>query len=163
MFNPFKKIDITEDLNKEYYRGVTHGRGQGYELAKAEFEGQIEQRVVDKYSQVNYLVNPSHVFQVSKTGIPYLGLEPITKDKLKELQIQAKSLLDTELWSILTTMIRSKAVDKAIKESTEWNHVLPGKMMVHNISLMESLLDYLSKVDLNSIPDAVGKQNPKVL
>jgi len=158
----FKKKEVKKQLDEireTYEDGFKFGYTQGIQ----ENQDMINKRALDLFTEQNWLINPNHVFQVSKTNIPYLNQEPITKAKLKELQQQAKYYLDSELWSILTTLIRQKAIDKAIKESTKYNHVLPGKMMVHNIALMESLVKYIAEVDLSTIPDGVGKESNKVL
>lgn len=139
--------------------GHESGYSFGYKAGIDENKDMIEKRALDMFVNQNWLVNPNHVFQVSKTGIPYLGMEAIKKDKLNNLQQQAKQILDSEIWPILTTLVRHKAIEKAVKESTEWEHVLPGKMMVYNISLLENLVKYIAEVDISKIPDASGSKD----
>lgn len=159
MFSKKPQIDIEKTRQEAYQVGIA----SGYNQAKMDLEALVDKRALDLYTNQNWLVNPNQIFQVTKTNIPYLNQEPITRAKLKDLQQQAKTLLGFELWAILTNMIRQKAIEKAIKESTEYNHVLPGKMMVHNIALMESLVKYIAEVDLSTIAEASGKDSMKVL
>lgn len=151
----FKKIDINRIKQESYDLGRAH--------QKETDSGLVAKRAQDLYSQQNWLVNPNHVFQVTKDGIPYLDMDPITKEKLKELQHQAKFLQDTELWAVLTTLVRQKAIEQAINKSTSWEHVLPGKMMVHNIALLEGLVKYIAEVDISKVPDASGKNKENML
>ena len=158
MFNK-PKIDLIKIRDEAYEEGYRCGRLQGLEETKV----MIEKRALDLYTNQNYLVNPNHIFQVTKDNIPYLNQEPITRTKANELQLQAKMILGSEMWDILTNLIRQKAVDLAVKTSQNWDNVFGGKMMVHNISLMEHLIKYIAEIDINKIPQAVGGKDSNVL
>lgn len=163
MFKKKIEINIRQERSDAFDAGHKVGYEVGMKEAKIQHDIMVEKRALDLYTNQNWLVNPNQVFQVSKTNIPYLGMEPVSKGQAKSLQMQAKTILSFELWGILTTLIRQKAIDLAVKESKEWEHVLPGKMMVHNIALMESLVKYISEVDIDKIPEGVGKIDGKVL
>lgn len=130
---------------------------KGYEEGIAHMKPQIEKRAMDMYCQQNWLVNPNHVFQVSPSGIPYLNLEPATKEALRELKSQAQVLQKMDIWKVMQETIKQKAIDLALKGSTEWNHVLPGKMMVHNLGVLNSIVEALANIDINKLPETSGK------
>jgi len=121
----------------------------------------IDREVTNRLCQVNWLVNPLHVFQVSPSGIPYLGLEPISKQSAKTLHTDAKLIKDMLLYEVLQTTLRQKAIDQALKNSTEWEHVLPGKIMLYNLDIIQSVVDACEKMRVDNLVD--GKVASTVL
>jgi hypothetical protein len=113
----------------------------------------LDKQVQDRLCQVNYLVNPAHIFQVSPTGIAYLGLEPVSKQKAKELKSEAKLIQGTDLWDILQHTLRQKAIDMGMKNSTTWEHVLPAKMTVYSLDIIKSVVDSCAKIDVDRVLD----------
>lgn len=113
----------------------------------------IQHGVDRKFYAMNYLVDPLHVFQVSRSNIPYLNLEPIPKEKARNLHAEAKLIQGTELWGVLQNTLRQRAIDMSMKNSTEWGHVLPGKMTVYALDIVDSVVDYCAKMDVDKLVD----------
>ena len=45
----------------------------------------IERKATNLFAETNHVVNPNHVFDLTKAGV-YIGMEPITKERAKELK-----------------------------------------------------------------------------
>lgn len=82
------------------------------------------------------------VITVNK-GIMSLGGVVITPDELKQLNAEAKTLEKFRIWSIMMNSIRHVAEDKIINKSTNFEHVMSGKMMLFNIDTLQSIVDIL--------------------
>lgn len=133
---------------------------RGVAKTKIENEETIQQQAIDLFSKQNWIVNQNHVFQVSKTGIPFLGLEPVTKEVARELQQQARALKDFLVWDVFKNTVKQQAIDLALKTSTSWEHVLPSKMMIHNLTLLDSIITAMDKFNLDNIGEGSGITRP---
>lgn len=152
LYNLFRGFFEEEIKNEFGGFNFDKGKAQGTAEAKAHADELVSRRVQDKFSSQNWLVNPQHIFQVTTTGIAYLNQEPIKRDKARQLQREASVLKDTLLWSIFQETVRQKAIDQAMKASTAFEHVLPGKMMVYNLDIIESIRLAMEKIDVEKIP-----------
>jgi hypothetical protein len=137
---------------------------------RASFDNEVEQRANLKFAEKmaeyyyrNWLINPKQVFTIGPSGIPYVGFEPITKSKATELQSEAKLLQSMNLWEVFQQTIKQEAIKKSVYESTEFNHVLPGKMMIHNLGLLQAILKSILSIDIEKIPEASGTPGEKSL
>ncbi len=134
----------------------------GCETAKKDIENEVNKKFTEKmsdYYNKNWLINPKQVFTISPSGIPYIGFEPITKDKAKQLQSEAKLLKDFTLWEVFQQTIKQEAIKKSVYESTEFSHVLPGKMMIHNLGLLQAIVKSILNIDIDKVPEASGQNS----
>lgn len=129
------------------------GFEEGFKKASEDHEALVERHVQNKFSELNYLVNPLHIFQVSPMDIAYLGHEPITKDKARQLKLEATMLKETLLWDVFQSTVRQKAIDQGFKNSTEWRHVEPAKTMVMNLDVLKSIVLTCLNIDLEKLPE----------
>ena len=145
---------------KEYLRGKADAEKSFQAIVddmNKQFAEKIDMFATNKFCEHGY-VNPLHVFQVSQSGLPYLGLEPITKVEATRLQENAKLLKAMPIWKIFEETIRQHALNKAIMQSKDWEEVLAGKMMLHNLGIIKSIVDTLDNLKIDKIPEGAGKQ-----
>lgn len=88
--------------------------------------------------------------QQQKDGrvIVTLGNDPITDDVLSELKIEVDNLKRSRIWAIITETLRAMAIETAVNKSKNFEEVLEGKMALHNIGLMESIINIIEKTKL---------------
>ncbi len=96
------------------------------------------------------------ILLVTKEGMILLGGEKLTQVDLQNLQAEIKSLKQFRIWTILQETLRHKAVEKAITQSENWEQVLSGKMMLHSLGVMKSVVHVLEH---KTIPTSAGQVN----
>lgn len=79
----------------------------------------------------------------------FIGGKLADKSELQRLKQEAELLLSSHLWSILTETVKSKAIDQSLRESKTWEEVLSGKMMLHNLGLLESTVRAIEKAAID--------------
>jgi len=98
------------------------------------------------------------ILLVSKDGLTIsIGGEKLTQQDLTNLQSEIKSLKQFRIWRILQETLRHKAVEKSITQSENWEQVLSGKMMLHSLGVMKSIVHVLEQ---KSYPHAAGQTTP---
>lgn len=83
------------------------------------------------------------ILLVSKEGKIYLNGEPLSQIDVQNLQAEIKSLKQFRIWRILQETLRHKAIEKSITQSENWEQVLSGKMMLHSLGVMKSIVQVL--------------------
>ena len=152
---------IKSKLEAKYKEGYTKGIDDASRIQGSMDAEQIERKALNMFCEKNHVVNPHHVFDLTKTGI-YLGMEPATKEKAKEIKQQASLLKDFLLWDILQETIRNEAIHIGLKTSTNWDGVIHGKAMLTNLDIIRGIVDKMAKIDISKIPDASGT-DPKIV
>lgn len=142
------KVENATELEKAFR--------SGYDNAKTHFETMTDQIANLKYTGRHYLVNPHDVFTVSQSNIPYLDLEPINKKLAQELKENAMTLKSYRLWSVLKETVRKRAILNGLylsdTKSPDWKEqILASKMMIHNIGILESIVNYLADLDVSKL------------
>jgi hypothetical protein len=125
------------------------------ELARTKKD--IDRKVLNLFCERGFYVNPHHIFDITpNSGIPYLGQEPIAKEKAKQLKGEADFIKASLLYDVLQETLRQKAVDMGLKTSQNWEQVLASKMMLHNLGLIKDIVDKILKIDPDKLPEASG-------
>jgi len=144
---------FAKELVEEYKAGFNNG------MAISEKEGtrldteQIERKALNMFCEQNHVVNPNHVFDLTKAGV-YLGMELTTRETAKELKQQASLLKDFLLWDILQETIRNEAIHIGLKTSMNWDGVLQGKSMLLNLDIIRGIVDKMAKIDVDKLLDS---------
>jgi hypothetical protein len=86
-------------------------------------------------------VSPRDVISINPQGALLLGGEAITQNELEILDKEAIFLKNSRLWQIMQMTIRQKAIEKAVLMSTDFEQVLSGKLMIHNLGIQKDILD----------------------
>lgn len=76
----------------------------------------------------------------------FLGKEELSLTDLRQLKIEAEALQRFRLWHIMQETVKQKAVEKGMLHSTDWESVLSGKLMLHNLGLLQSIVDLVEKL-----------------
>jgi hypothetical protein len=150
-----------KDYEKEYklLKIENENLKHSIEETKNQFDSMVERRVLDIYSSKNWLVNPNHVFTVTpNSNIPYINQEPITKEKAGQLKSEADLLDKFLLWNILQETVKQKAINIAVMDSTNFEQVMFGKAMIHNLGIIKAIVTNILKLDISKIPEKSGKQ-----
>lgn len=153
LFNDYivqEAIDAANERDR-YYEGQlkseqNRGYQRGYAEAQSEFEARLDKLVVDKYTAQHWLVNPNNVLFISENGIVSLDRKPLSTEEAKQLREEAMYIEHTRIWSIFQDTIRHKAIEQAVIQSTDFSHVLPGKMMIHNLSVMQKIVERCKQI-----------------
>lgn len=116
-------------------------RKQGYE------QGVIDERERNDHNKNMYqllaqewFVQPEDVFIVNPQGNMFLGGNEMTKTEISNLQGEIKFIERSQLWKIMQETLRQKAIEKSVLNSTEWEQVLAGKMMIHSLGIFKSVM-----------------------
>lgn len=75
-----------------------------------------------------------------------LGQENLSLTELRNLKAEADSLQRMRIWSIMQETIKQKAIEKAVLQSTDFEQVLSGKLMLHNLGIQQSIIDLVKKL-----------------
>lgn len=132
------------ELKKEAY-------DNGYNHGKNEFNEYVDAMVNMRLSKDHWLVNPDDVLTVNERQIVFLNGEQISDIEIKELKAEAKAIKNMKLWRIMQETLRQKAVEKSVitSDASVLRDVNPelisGKMMIHSLGIMKSIVDVLDK------------------
>ena len=75
-----------------------------------------------------------------------LGQEKLSSTELRNLKSEADSLQRMRIWRIMQETVKQKAIEKAILQSTDFEQVLSGKLMLHNLGIQQSIIDLIQKL-----------------
>lgn len=151
--------EITDLTNEKFTKGFGEGYREGFENAKklGAFSSQALQAIDGLRQELRTgLGLPTSFDEKSliefqsdgKGGAKILiGGEAIDKQRLTDLKIEAEKMRGMDLWRLMTDKLKALAVKKAVNESVKWEDVLAGKMSLHNVALMESMLEALRKTE----------------
>ncbi len=99
---------------------------------------------------VYQLAIPEDVVSITKDGKVHLGDDVVTEAELKNLVAEASFIKRTRLWSLMTETLRLDAQQRMFNNSTSYQDMLNGKMMMYNISVQEKILKLFEKPDIKS-------------
>lgn len=81
-----------------------------------------------------------------KTGkIIMLDGEVANDTEINNLMSEAKWLLTTRLYKVLTATLKKQAQQKMFNESKSWEDMIAGKMMLHSVGVIENIIKILTK------------------
>lgn len=88
----------------------------------------------------------------NEKGISYylLNGQQIPVNQLKRLKQEALYMQETELWKIFQETIRNSAHKMIFLNSTNFDDVVAGKLMLHNLNIQKKIVDKFSKINLQS-------------
>ncbi len=125
-----------------YEDQLVHAKHAGYQEAAREFEKTVIQEINKRYTGENWIVNPENVLNVVKERMS-LGGNPLTEADKKNLQAEAKFLEASRIWRVFQDTLRQQAIEMSVLNSTNFDHVLGGKMMVHNLGIQKEVVRLL--------------------
>lgn len=91
-------------------------------------------------------VDPHSVFTVSQDRKILLGGAPITENEYKRLQDEAKAFKNSRLWQVMHETVRQKAIQTGFVEAETWERTMSGKMMLHNLGVLKSIVESLTNM-----------------
>ena len=98
-----------------------------------------DQQVNSKYCQQHWLVNPYDVLSEKDDKI-YLGNDPITDAEVGLLKAEAGQLEAMRLWRVFQETIKQRAIEMAVMNSQNFEQVVAGKMMIHNLGIQKAIV-----------------------
>lgn len=135
IYRQFVSKSLIELRQEAYDRGYDHGSKQ--------FEEKLDYIVNERYTAQHWLVNPDDVLTVNDKGFVFLNGKSITDIEVKELKAEVKAFKNFKLWRILQETIRQKAIEKSVLQSKNFDEVVAGKMMIHNIGIIKSIVELI--------------------
>lgn len=91
------------------------------------------------------VLSPYDVWKI-KNGKVYLGDEPLTETSKKNLKAEVIVLKQLHIWKVFQETLKQYAIDKAFNDSKNWEEVLAGKMMGHNLGVMLNIVNLIEKL-----------------
>lgn len=148
---------IFKKVNEQAIRaeGYANGHAAGLFEAHRQEQDLIERKATNLFCESGY-PNPLHVFDLSPTGIPYLAQEPITKARATQLKQEASLLKTMDLYDVITETIKQEAIKKAVILSKTWEETLAGKMMLANLGIIRKIIESISAIDTEKLPEGIG-------
>ena len=137
--------DLIQDFQSQ---GVADGYAIGYQDAQKNFKtGQInlyEQGKKD--GKREYLfelksIDPDKIFSYTEAGKIFLGGNEITEDHVKVLKEEIAWWKNSQLSDIFTNSVGKQAQDNIFKFSQNFDEVKTGKLMLHNLGILEKIVD----------------------
>lgn len=128
-------------LGKDRLQLQKEAREQGYAQGYNDAENIYKERQV--LLEREWFVDPFTVFSVNPQGRLYIGTQEVSDAEVRSIQEEIKFFDKTRLWQIFQGTIRQKAIDKSVIGSSTWEEVLAGKMMIHNLGVMQSILNVI--------------------
>lgn len=141
-----KLFNLVEASEREV--GYTLGYDAGITDGKRLMEPLIQRRAINMFCESGY-PNPLNVFDISPSGIAYLNKEPLNKEKAFQLKQEAGLLKSMDIWDVIQETIKKEALVKGITHSKNWEEVLAGKMMLHNLGIIKSIIDKIQNIDVD--------------
>lgn len=86
----------------------------------------------------------NRIFSETKEGI-WLGKEPINATMRDLLREQAKGVQSSQLWEVLNASIANEAINLALIQSKDFDHVQFAKALWHYSTFMRNVILKLSK------------------
>ena len=111
-----------------------------------------ELEVVQNQVKSDWFVDKNKVFTVTTNGVIKLGDNPMTKQELAVLKGDIKTFKQMSFLGVLFETIRQKAIEKSVINSDVTStgqtnlELLAGKMMLHNLGIIKSIIDLVEKV-----------------
>lgn len=98
----------------------------------------------------DWKVDPNNVISFVKTDTGllkgYLGMNELSEQEAKNLQQEARTLEQFRIWDVFQETLRQEAINRAVMSSKNFEEVLAGKMMVHNLGVMKAVLENILKL-----------------
>ncbi len=104
-----------------------------------------EEQIFNKYCAQHWLVNPYDVLS-EKNGKIYLGNELITDAEVGLLKAEAGQLEGMRLWKVFQETIKQRAIEMAVMNSQNFEQVVAGKMMIHNIGIQKAVVKLMREL-----------------
>jgi len=105
-----------------------------------------DQQVNSKYCQQHWLVNPYDVLSEKDDKI-YLGNDPITDAEVGLLKAEAGQLEAMRLWRVFQETIKQRAIEMAVMNSQNFEQVVAGKMMIHNLGIQKAIVKLMQELN----------------
>lgn len=138
---------FTEGFGEGYRKGWDHSA----QISKDErhltdaVDGLV--RSWERKISLETIVDPLKFLQLEGNIVTLAG-EKITKETLLQLKGECDLLQKSKIWGILQETIKQKAIEKSILKSTDFQQVIAGKMMLHNLGIMKSIVDVIIKTKI---------------
>ena len=134
----FNQVVAKARKNAEEY-GKAMGFLEGLEKGRQEISSLIKD---DLYIDINSVISETD-------GKTYLGNNLITEQDKENLIAEAKTINSFTYWKLVQETIKQRATEKSMLLSTEWEHVLAGKMMLDNLNIQRKILKLILSLKVN--------------
>lgn len=153
---------LHEELNDEKADAFTSGFGDGYKKGFEEAGNRAKERETfwmeqvkksEEYLPMDLRLNLDGVIEakpVNGSITLSLGGRTLDSEEVSVLKQESDALLRSRLWAIMQETVKQKAIDKTVRESTNWEQALAGKMMIHSLGLLKSIVDAVERASVPS-------------
>ena len=145
LINKLVKNKLLEEYNIGYALGLTQGKEQGKKFQKEVDDELVDKLVADRFSEKNLTLNVNNLVYASPSGNLYVAREILTAIEIKALKEEVDYIKNSRLYKIFNELVRDQAIKKSVLNATEWEHVLAGKMMIHNLGILNWIIERVEK------------------
>lgn len=114
---------------------------KAYDHAVHDTEKKFNERLHELNEQ--WLMDPTNILHVTERGIITLDGKEINAVELKNLKSEVATFKQFRLYQIFQETIKQKAIEKSVNQSINFEGVLSGKMMIHNLGIIKSIIDVI--------------------
>lgn len=105
-------------------------------------------------------LDTNEVLKVLPDKRVFMGANEITPIEVKNLQEEVRALKNFRIWKVMQETVKQKAIDKGFYEALSWEETLSGKMMVHNLGILKSIVDVIDRYQPPVVPPKTQTQSP---
>lgn len=142
------KETFKDQIDKVKAEVFEEARIKAWDEVESHAEKRAEKIARDLFSAEHLVINPQNVMYVSEGGIVSLNREALTLEEKKRMKEEVRWLVESRIWQIFQETIKQKAIEKSIFQSTDWEQVLAGKMMLYNLRIMQDIVDSIAKIKM---------------
>lgn len=96
-------------------------------------------------------VNPEYVMTLGKDGSMFLNGKKIDDTEAATLKSEAIALKNFKLWNIMQETLHDQAIKVMCEKSTNWEDMRGGKLMLHNLEVIKTIVETANKFGENKI------------
>ncbi len=133
---------VRKAINLSSIEGTDWGKKQSDDNWQQAFDEQVEMKSKKLLSDLLGAVDERKVITYNKkTGSIFIEGKKIEEHQIMSLKAEAEYLLKSDLWQIINQTLKLQAERTMFENSTTFQDVLNGKMMLYNLSFQNNILN----------------------
>lgn len=138
LYKKFISKGLQEVRKEARESGYSHGY---YDAEKIYKEKEKHLSLLEK----EWTIDPEEVVHITEAGLIFINGTQISDIEIKEIKAEARALKNFRIYKIFQETLKQKAVEKSVLQSKNFEEVLAGKMMIHSVGIIKSIVDLFDK------------------
>lgn len=137
-------IDLSDD---KFQQGFGDGYRAGYQKHELESKAMLEMMLKSVQGHLYKLpvLDPTKIIIRNGSGNLIVDGRVLTKEEVENLKSEVNILERLEIWKQLQATIVSQGQKIIFDNSTKWEDVLTGKLMLYNLNVMNDIIQLIKK------------------